>query len=384
MKLLVDCMPLRSGGGLQVAIAFIEGLRQQKATQWLAIVPPSMMEALPPDFTFDDARLKVLPKSTTWDIVCARLTLQRIEREFSPDVVFTVFGPAYFRPYAPHLVGFALPNLIYDPGEIFAERTGFYDNALNWLRCALLRRADHLVVETETVRQRLANRLDILAEKISVIRNGVNPHLKSSHSDPCDSNEPPFGILVPSAYYRHKNLEIIPSVAAALKALDPKFDFEFRLMLPSTSRPWLRIHQDSVEKRVGARVITLGPQRIDQLPSAYGAASAVFLPTLCEASTAVYPESFFFRRPLITSDMDFAQELCGDAALFVPPRDPEGIARTFLELHRSGALTRRLVKNGLSRLEEIYLQPDEKFALQMQLISSLATHRANSSRAIWD
>jgi glycosyltransferase involved in cell wall biosynthesis len=371
-KLFVDGTPLSHGGGVQVAIALLLNLQSSGQVRWNAVLPEEIRNDIP-EIIAKDGRIVFVTKSTAFDKLRLFFVLSKMERSLVPDIVFTIFGPPYFIAKSFHLVGFALPNMIYEPDKELNQGFGFFDRVVDWLRCVLLRRADHLVVETETVRKRLARRLGIGDERISVIRNGVNPYLAGYRANRnevvCGRR---FGILVPSAYYRHKNLEIIPSVAASLRNIDPTFDFEFRLTLASSSEAWRNIHATSVEMAVDDRVVTLGPQRIDRLPSAYCAASAVFLPTLREASTAVYPEAFFFQRPLVTSDMDFAHELCGDAALFVPPRDPEAIARTLLQLHRSKDLAEQLVTDGLSRLEEVYLQPDAKFSMQMQLIASLA------------
>src|SRR5262249_21632696 len=159
----------------------------------------------------------------------------------------------------------------------------------------------------------------------------------------------------------HKNLEIVPEVAAAMRRLAPNLYFEFRFTLPPDSSQWQQISASAHDLGVGDRLTTLGVVRIDALPVAYRDAAAVYLPTLREVSTAVYPESFYFRRPLITSDMDFARELCGDAALFVPSRDAEVAASRLVELSASPELRARLVAAGERQLASAYPTPAEKF-----------------------
>ena len=50
------------------------------------------------------------------------------------------------------------------------------------------------------------------------------------------------------------------------------------------------------------------------------------LPTLMESFSASYPEAMYFGLPIVTSDLDFARETCGSAAIFVNPWDPADIA----------------------------------------------------------
>ncbi len=377
VKLLVDCTPLHSGGGVQVAIALLEGLRRQDDIDWLAVVPQSLWPMLE-QINWGDGRVIALPKLSRLDMVRAGFVLAQTERRFKPDVVFTVFGTAYFRARTTHLVGFALPNLIYDYDGPLVRPIWSFDWLLDRLRVALFRKADHIVVETETVRTRLAQRLVYPADRISVIRQCVNPLLKQHAQTPLPAG-PRVGVFVPSAYYRHKNLEIIPPVAALMAKERPDLDFEFRLTLPRENGNWRAIAQEAERLGVGDRVVSLGSLTLAELAVAYRSASIVFLPTLREASTAVYPESFYFRRPLVTSDMDFARELCGDAALYVPPFEPEAIARTVLRLAQSPELARQLVHRGTQRLDTQYTTPDAKLAQQIDLLRKLSRSQIRTS-----
>src|SRR5262249_21933237 len=158
--------------------------------------------------------------------------------------------------------------------------------------------------------------------------NSVNPILDAHQPTPLPTAQPPR-ILVPAAYYLHKNLEIVPAVAAALKRMGR--DAIFQLTLPEQSGEWAAIARQATELGVADRVVTLGSLPLAALAEAYRSTRAVYLPTLREVSTAVYPEAFHFRRPIVTSDLDFARELCGQAALFIPPLDPERTAKGLVE-----------------------------------------------------
>src|ERR1700732_5235020 len=103
MKILVDCVPISVGGGIQVAIALIVNLREQTEIEWEAVVPTQMEAALPPEIA-GDARVILVSKVSQFDRMGVRKALICIERAFAPDVVFTVFGPAYFQARAPHVV----------------------------------------------------------------------------------------------------------------------------------------------------------------------------------------------------------------------------------------------------------------------------------------
>jgi SAM-dependent methyltransferase/glycosyltransferase involved in cell wall biosynthesis len=372
MKILVDCLPLNVGGGVQVAIALLVNLKMREDIAWQAILPAALKSTLPPNL-LSDPRLIFVQKYSTIDRIWLGRRLLALERTFKPDVVFSVFGPAFFRARAPHVVGFALPNLIYGRDGPLVSRNPFLFLA-DWLRCLSFRRADHLLVETKTVRRRLTHLLKIDPGRISVIGNSLNPVL-IQHAGDQPARTDLFCILVPSAYYLHKNLEIVPAVAAAMQRLDGNLAFELQLTLPASSRHWQNIKRVAERLGVADKVITLGTLPLDALAKAYQAAAVVLLPSLREASTAVYPESFLFRRPLVTSDMDFARELCGDAALFVPPLDAEKIAPSLVELIRSPDLRARLTSSGDAQLQRTYPRPEEKFRMQLELLDAVSRDR---------
>ena len=369
LKVLVDCVPLAVGGGVQVAIAVLVGLKRQALIDWVAIVPVGLRSALPAELV-DDGRIIYVNRRSQVDRVWLTPYLMLLERKIAPDVVFTVFGPPFFRARAPHIVGFALPRLIYArdaalPPETLLDKIG--DRA----RAFLFRQADFQVVETETAKMRLSARIGVDPQLISVIPNSPNPLLRAPAADEA-SMDGRFVVLIPSAYYQHKNLEIVPRVAAAFKRMAPDLDFVFRFTLAVASEGWQRIKAEAERLGVGERIETLGVVKITDLSQAYRDASAIYLPTLREVSSAVYPESFLFRRPLVTTDMDFARELCGDGALFVPPHSPEDAAAAFSELARSPEVVAALVEAGSRQLSRAYPTAEEKFRMQIDLIRFVA------------
>ncbi len=374
MKVLVDCVPILVGGGVQVAIGVLSGLSRQSAVSWNAVVPNAMRAALP-DALAADPRVIYVERRSQADRIWLTRRLRRIERELAPSVVFTVFGPPFFRSRAPQLAGFALPHLIYERDALMPVET-MKDRLGDWLRAKLFRRADHLVVETETARARLASRLDIPLARISVIPNSFNPLLERNAAMEAPPAGP-FAVLIPSAYYWHKNLEIVPEVAAKMRSFEPALDFVFRFTLDPGSREWAAIFAKARELGVDRYISTLGVLKITELSQAYAGASAVYLPTLREVSSAVYPESFFFRRPLVTTDMDFSRELCGSAASFVSPRDAVAAGKHLIQLARSAELREQLVRAGERQLADGYPTPAAKLQMQLELLAQVAANRGS-------
>ena len=56
-----------------------------------------------------------------------------------------------------------------------------------------------------------------------------------------------------------------------------------------------------------------------------------------------------FGRPILTSDMDFAHQVCGDAALYFDPRDAHDICQAILRLKNDRQLYAQLAEAGTTR-----------------------------------
>ncbi len=71
------------------------------------------------------------PAQRVFSLGRAGRDLERIESTFNPDVVFTTSGPSYWRPRAPHLMGFNLPHHLYPESPYFSRVLGPMDR-LRW------------------------------------------------------------------------------------------------------------------------------------------------------------------------------------------------------------------------------------------------------------
>ncbi|MFQ5806590.1 MAG: glycosyltransferase, partial [Phycisphaerae bacterium] len=80
---------------------------------------------------------------------------------------------------------------------------------------------------------------------------------------------------------------------------------------------------------------------------------ALILPTLLESFSSTYLEAMQFRCPILTSDLDFARDICGSAAHYFAPFDPASIRDAIVELKRSPELQEQLVAAGVERHQSL-------------------------------
>jgi glycosyltransferase involved in cell wall biosynthesis len=350
MKLIINTSNMVVGGSIQVSLSLIEELKNYTENEYHIFLSPSVNIQIDTNSFGDNFHFYLFntSPSSIRDGTKIRQRLNKLENIIKPDVVFTVFGPAFWTPKSLHVSGYA-NGWCYNPNSIafkkfhFLKRLKFKVSI--FFRNILIKRANYLIVETETAKKNIVKYLNIDQEKIFVVGNTFhqvyNDILNEIQRTPLEREE--FKLLVLSAYYPHKNLNVINDVSIEL-AKNSNVTFKFYLTLPD----------EIFQKHFGAnsQIENLGVQEIKNCPKLYGMVDALFLPTLLETFTANYPEAMKMEKPILTSDLDFAHELCGNAALYFNPLDSVDIAKKVIILSQSPILYNELVDNGRNRLNE--------------------------------
>lgn len=384
MKILLDCSNAQTGGAIQTGLSTLENAARTPEHEWHAVLSGRLSAQFPASHEAGLASVTRLPIRSQpltkyWQIARA---LPGIEQALRPDLVFTVLGPSKWRSRAPQLVGYAIPHLLYPETDPFVGHRGLRTTVqrailnlnLRWVRHALMQ-SPYLVVETETVRRRLDRVQGFPRSRIFVVPNSYSHSFEDSLGrSVSEAPRSRFRIFVPSAYYFHKNLEIIPRVAAELKSLTSQ-PFEFALTIPEDNEGWGVIRKQAAAVGVADSVRTLGPVQHKEIGAQYRRSDAVFLPTLLECSTAVYPESLAAGVPLVTSALDFAQDLCREAALYFDPYSPAEAARALHRVMSEPETRARMVEVGRVVLGESYPTPEGRWSVLLDCLRDVADGR---------
>lgn len=352
MKLIINTTNIVVGGGVHVSLSFIEELKKFRNHEYHLFLSTSVAKQIdrnsfPNNFSF--YFFNVSPSSITKGYKVRR-ELNRLEKSIKPDLVFTVFGPAYWKPRSIHVSGFA-DGWCYNPNSIAFKQLSFKKKLRNLLIVARKNReitkADYIIVETKVAKTNIFRFLGINDDRIYVVGNTYHPiysKLKKNANSNQYKKDTIFKLLVLSAFYPHKNLKIINEVIPILKSKSKK-KFVFYLTIKD---------QDFRNNFIDSNYIqNLGPQRVSDCPQLYDKTDALFLPTLLETFSANYPEAMIMNKPILTSGYDFAQDVCRDAALYFDPLNPEDIADKIIQLSESENLYLRLIENGQKRIIEL-------------------------------
>lgn len=346
MRILVNVSNLKFGGVAQVADSFISLL--DKFNHDFFIVLPKNLSYLKERV---NAKNIVFIDYTMLRRLSALLLgwnkfLDECVEKNRIDKVFTLFGPSLWNPKVPHVCGFALLQILYRNSD-FYKRTG-WKKYIRFIGDELRKRnfsnyCDVLITENCFVSKRLQNVFPKLRiETVTNCCNQIFDNPRQWKEFPLEKFQGVTLLNVSAMNYSHKGLEIIPSVIRELEKKYPYFNFRFVL-----THKEKKLKEDRFKD---ARILYVGNVSVNELPSLYEQSHILFHPTHLECFSASWVEAMKMELPILTSDLDFAHGICGDAACYVDSCDAEAIASFIVRMSEDLELREKLILKGKNQL----------------------------------
>lgn len=304
----------------------------------------------------------------------ARNKLIDLQELLGSGVVFTIFGPAYVEFKGPHICGVADGWVTHSNWLAFhalgSVRSAFRMAMTIVYKAFWFRKADVWIVEANIAKQGLIDRLKILPETVHVISNTCSEFYRDRQvvarmPEPGEK----IRLISLSAYYRGKNLEIIPEVVRCILDMEVKFDFEFVITLPHNEPALLDIFESAKKLKVEKYICNIGQVPVSECVNVYESCHIAFIPSLLETFSANYPEAMAMQLPIVTTDLGFAHDSCKDAAFYYPPRNAKIAAEKIVALIGDSVIWERLVDNGIYVLKNLPT-PQQRFSQYVDIIKS--------------
>jgi glycosyltransferase involved in cell wall biosynthesis len=323
-RVLINCSNLHNGGGIAVATSVVDCL--SKMNHGDLSVSVLLSTSVAKNLTALGTDLSVFELSKIEDHRGLNSLWSGLTSFFANfDVVFTVFGPAYYlRRNTRHLFGFAQPNIIYPNSELNGQ--------INICRRIFLRikyevqafffsRADELVVELEHVKEGLSARALFRRKQIHIVYSAVHTIFKEPNRwAPVSISNPTrnlrLGLIARN--YPHKNLRILPFVK---QCLITKYNMHTEFFVTFPQAEWV-VCDDFFKRNTN----NVGELSLNQCPSFYSLMDGVIFPSLLECFSAVPLEAMVSGRPLFASNLPFIRDVCDDHCNYFDPLDASDIA----------------------------------------------------------
>lgn len=366
MKLLIDATNIKTGGGVQVATSLITELLTPKyaSIQSSFVVSEQVHKQLP---VTDYRRITVINTGakTLLPFNQDKKRLKILANKF--DVVFTVFGPCFWGNAKNHVIGFAnawlvTPNTIaYD---VFNPFDAWVYRLKNYLLAKILYDKNAFYfTESFAVKEKFIALFNAKEEQIEVVSNTLpyvyenKTQIRSTYKLPCKYDKY-FKLISITYNYPHKNLKVIERVGEILQ----RDGFKAIFIVTFSDREYKKMSTGFKKYSYN-----IGPLDVRDCPSVYEQCDALFLPTLIECFSVSYLEAMYNKLPILTSDLDFAKEICSSSGLYFDPFSHSDIAEKIKQLISSADLSDELIANGIKMLTN-YPDNSEKISAYIEHI----------------
>lgn len=367
-KILINTSNLHVGGGVQVATSFIYELSKLKDLPFKPVVYLSTevineLNKLSADLSSITCKLY-----NTYGIK----KFAQHKQEFAQfNIIFTVFGPFYFKSKGQQTVtGFAQAWIIYPNNEVY-KTMPFLKKLKTKLRFNLhklfFRRDNLLIVELDHVKNRLIHLGIKSSENIKVVRNCFSSlYLNKDIWEDIDliTNNNGLNIGFVSRDYPHKNLSILPKVKELL--LD-KHHIDAQFYITLTEQEW-----DSRDSNFKKDICNAGALSTTQCPTFYRKMDAIIFPSLLECFSATPLEAMIMKIPLFASDRGFVKDSCSEYAIYFDPINPESAADSIAAYFKRAQEDRALLLEEAQQHALSFSSAKERADQYIKILQSLA------------
>lgn len=202
---------------------------------------------------------------------------------------------------------------------------------------------DLMVAQTDVIKKRLERLYGV--KNICVIPNAVsldNLNMSEKHHFNLGSG---YKLLCLSYYYSHKNIEVFLPLAKLIRANG--YDIKIITTIAGNQGKGAQAFLKAIKERgLDQIVLNVGPVPMTLVPYLYAQTDGLLLPTLLESFSGTYVEAMFHRKPIFTSDLEFATSVCADAAYYFDPFNPQQILEKILESQNDLEGRRKKIEAG--------------------------------------
>jgi len=330
MRIVINASTVAIGGGLAVTYNFLEALNTLDHSHEILVISPINTGYK----RFAGMKMKILEVPL--------ILLKRIFRPFLDHV----WLPMHIKKFRPNWI-FSLGNL---PVPMRVNQAILSDNPfttlkdLSWYKLSVAEKVIHrfrniifrnrlkfvslVFTQTEIQGKRFT---DIFPGNysIEILPNGP---VFIQQKDEFKFNLPPkkqneLRLLLFSRYYPHKNIEILLELATLFKKDKVKISF-ITTIENHHGKKARRFLKQITKRNLSDFIINIGEVKHSSIKALYENMDGLLLPTLLESFSSTYLDAMKFGKPILTSNLDFAKEICKDAAWYFDPKCPGNIFKT--------------------------------------------------------
>ena len=342
-RIAINGINSKVGGGKSILLNYMRLLDQQKLDDGYFLLTTKGEEF---DWLGNNniavVKLPSYYANTFFSPVVYEILINSYLKKQTIDLVFNL-GDLVINTEIPQIYLFDWPYAIY-PQSIVWKWMDWKDWFIRKLKLHFIRRRLHLpavtIAQTPLAKMSLENLYGL--SNVEIVPNAVALNNLAAESGRKFTLPPGRKLLYLTHYYVHKNLEIFIPLAERIKEVA----CNYRIILTISGKQHMKatkLLRNIRDHGLDDIIVNLGPIDMADVPSLYKQCDALVMPTLLESFSGTYVEAMYHEIPIFTSDLDFAKVICGEAACYFDPHDPDDILRkldyVFEDTYRMKALT---------------------------------------------
>lgn len=352
-NILINGLNAKSGGGKSILINYLSVLSNiNNPDKYFVLTPTSE------DYSrFENSFIEVIhvkeifnklffyPLVYTW--ILPRLIIQ-----LKINVVFN-FSDIPIKTKIKQIFLFDWAYAVYPESQVWGImdlKSKLIRNSKLFLFKAYSSYVDTFICQTKTIKYRLFSIYGF--ENIVIIPNGVSQ--ENTDGDRFKNFNLPNEkkLLYLTHYYPHKNLEVFLPLGAMIK----KMNLPYKLITTinaTQGKGAKKFIKEILNQKLEQVIINIGVVEMKDVPSLYKQIDGLLMPTLLETYGLPYVEAMYNDVVILTSNLDFATDVCGDAAEYFDPANSEKILESIEKVFNDENLKRLLITNGKRKIKDL-------------------------------
>lgn len=311
--------------------------------------------------------------------------LPKIARKCDSDVIWSMNIGLYRRIGIPHVLSVHNAHQVYPWSVVrYHPDHSIHVASLRWFFRRSLLVSDGAITQTDLVADYIRN-IRHRPTNIAVVPKSVESKNESAFV-PLPGNirqlmkqpasDPFFTYIYVATATPHKNHRTLISALELLRMMGLKI----RIVLTLSRAEVCDIGGDLADRLImSGHILPVGWADKRYLRELYEACDACVMPSVLECLSSAHLEAMQWNKPQISSDLPFARDICGDAALYASAEDPKDWARKMHTLMTNPSLRASLVDAGHDRMD---LMPASWAVAATRVRGFLAQVVENSSTGI--
>lgn len=383
MKLLINLISIKSGGGQQVTSNFVQYVLKNKPSFEVFFLVTENTHIHQKLIESGLTNILVAPKSLSGRFIFINWRLKKILKNNGINMIYTLFGPGIKFKGIISVTGCAYSNIFFPEIKFWNYKNPLIKikkKLIDHYRKTSIFKSDIIVFENVAMQRRAIELFNFPERKTKLILPSISNYslIKDEaiyhRLKVLPKNQ--FICLFLASWHPNKNLELVPDILLELKR--KKCDNVcFVLTVSPEHTQSQELISRSKKLGVSEKIILFDSVKPDEVPLLLDKVNAIFLLSLLESFSNNIIEAWHFKLPLFISDEEWARALCADSAIYVSRNDPNRISDAIIEyINWPDDQKYRFINEAMNMLE-VFPSAEEKVEQQFDLLKSIYDEKIN-------